>query len=79
MGILVAVVKLCHNGHFFVAEVACNHPSTRVGSACIVLLGNMESWKMGRIFYGFYFFVEEFFNIFVKSVGVSYAQTRLIF
>ena len=54
----MAVVILCHNGHFFVAEVACNHPSTIVGIGCIVLLGNMESWKMGRIFYGFYFFVE---------------------
>ena len=75
----MAVVILCHNGHFFVAEVACNHPSTIVDIDCMVLLGNMESWKMGRIFYGFYFFVEEFFNIFVKSIGVSYAQTRLIF
>ena len=54
----MVVVILCHNGHFFVAEVACNHPSTIVGIDCIVLFGNMESWKMGRIFYGFYFFVE---------------------
>ena len=75
----MAVVMLCHNGHFFVAEVACNHPSTIVGIGCIVLFGNIERWKMGRIFYGFYFFVEEFFNIFVKCVGVFYAQMRLIF
>lgn len=76
---LMAVVISCHNGHFFVAQVACNHPSTIVGIGCIVLFGNIESWKMGCIFYGFYFFVEEFFNIFVRSIGISYAQTRLIF
>lgn len=38
----MAVVMLCHNGHFFVAEVAYNYPSTIVGIDCIVLFGNME-------------------------------------
>ena len=52
----MVVVILCHNDHFFVAKVACNHPSTIVGIDCIVLLGNMESWKVGRIFLWFLFF-----------------------